>query len=57
MIGPFGLWEIVIVVAVVVLLFGARSLPKIAKDAGKTFKKVRKEVREFKDDIDITKPD
>ncbi|CAN5741510.1 hypothetical protein BH24DEI2_BH24DEI2_07420 [soil metagenome] len=53
--GPFGLWEIIIVVAVVVLLFGAGSLPKIAKGAAKTFKNVRKEVRELKDDIDITK--
>ncbi len=54
--GPLGLWEIIIVVAVVVLVFGARNLPKIARGASRTLNKVRKEVRELKDDIDITKP-
>ena len=54
--GPIGLTEIIIIVVVAILLFGARRLPKIAKDTAKMVGKARKEIREIKEDIDITKP-
>ena len=55
--GPLGLPELVIIVVVVVLLFGARRLPKIARDVSRMVSKARREVAELKDDLDITKPD
>ncbi len=43
----FGPWEIFIVLLIVLLLFGGKKLPEIAKGLGKgiqEFKKARKEV-------------
>lgn len=44
MLGAFGMggWEVVLILAVVLLLFGARKLPELAKGLGKG-------IREFKD--------
>ena len=47
--GIFGGWEIVLILAVVLILFGAKKLPELAKGLGqgiKEFKKATKEVSE-----------
>ena len=47
--GFFGGWEIVLILAVVLILFGAKKLPELAKGLGqgiKEFKKATKEVTE-----------
>lgn len=36
--GPLGIWEIIIIVGVVLLVFGPAQLPKIARGVGKAFK-------------------
>lgn len=54
--GPVGLTELIIIIVVAILLFGARRLPKIARDTARMVGKARKEIRDIKDDIDITKP-
>ena len=46
MIGGIGTTEIILIVAVIVLLFGASKLPELARSAGKSageFKKAQKE--------------
>ncbi len=55
-IGPFGIWEIVIIVVVVLLLFGANRLPELARSTARTLRDVRKEIRDLKSDLDVTDP-
>lgn len=42
--GPFGFWEILIVLGVLLLLFGARRLPEMGRSLGRG-------MREFKDAV------
>jgi sec-independent protein translocase protein TatA len=32
--GPIGAWEIILILAIVVLLFGARRIPELARGLG-----------------------
>jgi sec-independent protein translocase protein TatA len=50
-IGPFGVWEILIILIVVLLIFGPRRLPEMAKGLGQSVRAFRKEMRGFKDDL------
>ncbi len=45
--GPFGFWELLVVFAVLLLLFGARRLPEMGKSLGRG-------MREFKDAVTST---
>lgn len=49
-----GLPELIVIFLVFVLLFGAKSLPEIAKGLGKAIKMVRHEMQGFKEDIDLS---
>ncbi len=40
--GIFGGWEMLLVLAVVLLLFGAKKLPELAKGLGKSIKEFKK---------------
>jgi sec-independent protein translocase protein TatA len=51
-IGPFGVWEILIILIVVLLIFGPRRLPEMAKGLGQSVRLFRKEMRDFKADIE-----
>ncbi|MDR0767877.1 MAG: twin-arginine translocase TatA/TatE family subunit [Methanosarcinales archaeon] len=62
-IGGIGTMEIVIIVALIVLLFGASKLPELARSAGKSageFKKAQKEAeisyKEFENSLKDTTP-
>ena len=40
-VGPFGIWELLAILAIILLIFGARRLPEIGASLGKgirTFK-------------------
>ena len=54
--GIFGGWEIVLILAVVLILFGAKKLPELAKGLGqgiKEFKKATSDVQnEFQSALD-----
>ena len=58
--GIFGGWEIVLILAVVLILFGAKKLPELAKGLGqgiKEFKKATNDVQsEFHSAMDDTRP-
>lgn len=47
--GTFGTWQIVVIVLLVVLLFGARKIPELMRNAGRG-------VKEFKDGMNGTAP-
>lgn len=49
--GIFGGWEIILILAVVLLLFGAKKLPELAKGLGTGIKEFKKATREVTDEI------
>ena len=44
-------WEIVAILAVVLILFGAKKLPELAKGLGQGIKEFKKSSREIEDEI------
>lgn len=48
----FGFWEIILILTVILLLFGARKLPELGRALGKTTKEFKKAMRD--DEIDVT---
>lgn len=51
-IGPFGAWEILIILVVVLLIFGPRRLPEMAKGLGQSVRAFRDEMRGLKKEMD-----
>ncbi len=49
--GWFGGWEIVLILAVVLILFGAKKLPELAKGLGTGIKEIKKATREVTDEV------
>ena len=50
--GPLGLPELLLILVVVLLIFGPRRLPEMAKGIGQSVREFRKGIRDMKDDID-----
>lgn len=44
--GRLGMWEIIIIVSVIVLLFGAKKIPEIASSVGKAMREFKKATRD-----------
>ncbi len=55
--GFFGGWEIVLILAVVLILFGARKLPELAKGLGQGIKEFKKATREVSDELNTAMHD
>jgi len=51
-IGPLGLPELLIILVVVLLIFGPRRLPDLAKGLGQSVREFRKGLRDMRKDID-----
>lgn len=49
--GMLGGWEIILILAVVLILFGAKKLPELAKGLGTGIKEFKKATREVQDEI------
>src|ERR1700759_1993204 len=49
--GIFGGWEIVLILAVVLLLFGSKKLPELAKGLGQGIKEFKKATRDVTDEM------
>ncbi|MHC5038948.1 MAG: twin-arginine translocase TatA/TatE family subunit [Planctomycetota bacterium] len=43
--GTFGMWEILIVLAIILLLFGATRIPELARSLGKGVDEFKKGIR------------
>ncbi|MEW5726022.1 MAG: twin-arginine translocase TatA/TatE family subunit [Thermodesulfobacteriota bacterium] len=53
MIGGLGIWELLIILFIVLIIFGAGKLPQIGEGLGKGIGNFRKATREAKE-IDVT---
>ena len=53
-IGGLGVPEITVILLIVLLLFGAKKLPELARSLGQGIKEFRKSVKEISEDIDDT---
>ncbi len=49
--GMLGGWEIVLILAVVLILFGAKRLPELAKGLGTGIKEFKKATKEVTDEV------
>jgi len=47
-----GGWELIVILFIILLLFGARKLPDLAGSMGKSIKEFRKATRDAMDDDD-----
>lgn len=47
-----GIWELLIVLAIALLIFGPKALPKLGKSLGKTVGNFKKGLGEYDDDDD-----
>ena len=56
MLGNLGFPEIMIILVIVLLLFGAKRIPEIAGSMGKGIKEFKKNINEATRDIDIDSP-
>ena len=53
--GSLGMGEILIIFLVLLLLFGAKRLPELAKGLGKSIREFKKATNEITDEFDINK--
>jgi len=51
MLGGFGVTEILLILLIILLLFGAKRLPEIARGMGKSIKEFKKGVKDIEEDI------
>ncbi len=51
---PFnlGMWELLVILMVLLLVFGAKRLPEIGQSMGKGIREFKKSIREVRDEID-----
>ncbi len=49
--GRIGMPELILILAVFVLLFGAQKLPEIGSAIGKAIREFKKSVRDVEDDV------
>lgn len=54
--GSFGGQEILIILVLVLLLFGAKRLPELARSLGQGIKEFRKSVKEISEDTESEDP-
>lgn len=55
--GSLGAQELIIILLIVLLLFGARKLPELSKSIGQSIKEFRKASEEADADADETRAD
>jgi sec-independent protein translocase protein TatA len=55
--GMLGGWEIILILAVVLILFGAKKLPELAKGLGTGIKEFKKATREVTDELSSSMDD
>jgi len=54
MFGNLGAGEIILIILVILLLFGAKKIPELAQGLGKGMKEFKKAVKDVEDEIKKT---
>lgn len=49
--GSLGLWEVILIVLVIVLLFGGKKIPELMHGVGKGVKSFKKGMQEVEDEL------
>ncbi|MAT57122.1 MAG: twin-arginine translocase TatA/TatE family subunit [Melioribacteraceae bacterium] len=57
MFGNIGAWEIIVIVLVILIFFGAKKIPELAQGIGKGMKEFKKAIKDVEDDIKVTDND
>ena len=52
-----GPWEIVLIILVIILIFGGKKIPELARGLGKGLREFKKRTREIKDEVDTVRED
>lgn len=55
--GGLGGWEILLILMVLLIFFGAKKIPELARGLGKGIKEFKDATNEIKDEIEDTNPD
>ena len=55
--GKIGLWEIMLVLAVALIIFGPAKLPELGRSIGNGLKEFRKATKDLKDSITFDEKD
>ena len=55
--GKIGLWEILLVLAVALIVFGPAKLPELGRSIGNGLREFRKATRELKDSVSLEDTD
>ena len=51
--GPFGGWEIAIILLIVLIIFGPTKLPQMGQAMGKAIREFKKAGKELRSDVSI----
>jgi sec-independent protein translocase protein TatA len=51
-IGGLGAWEIVLIVLVILIFFGAKRIPELARGLGKGIREFKDATKDIKDEIE-----
>jgi sec-independent protein translocase protein TatA len=54
MFGNLGAGEIILILLVILILFGAKKIPELAQGLGKGMKEFKKSLKEVEEDIKVT---
>ena len=57
MLGSFGVTELIIIFAIILLIFGPKKLPQLGRAIGRTIKGFRGGMRDIDEDDDATTQD
>ena len=52
-----GPWEIVIIMLVIILIFGGKKIPELARGLGQGIREFKKTTKEIKDEVESVKED
>jgi len=52
-----GPWEIILIILVIILIFGGKKIPELARGLGKGLHEFKKTTREIKDEVDTVTED
>lgn len=52
MLGNLGATEIILILLVILIFFGAKKIPELAQGLGKGLREFRKAAREIQDDVE-----